>query len=412
MPMTAKTSTGELTPETVLQRAPSLALELGPNANIRVGDRRVPVGPHILPILQTFEQPVAFGIAVKSLSEKITGAQAWIELVSAIKGLYETGILVGEGSRKPVRGAGWSAPMVHISMLNDRVRTETFIRAIEAVVQPGDVVIDIGTGSGVMATAAARAGARHVYAIEASELGSTAKDVFAANGFADKITLVPGWSSQVELPEKANVLVAEIIGNDPLEEGVMEAFADARKRFLTPDARIIPSRARVFGVPVTIDEEVLAKYAFSADATSAWKSWYGIDFDPLLSSTLNKSMVINIKPHLARDWPQLSTPIVLADLDLCGTKPPLVNESSEITIETPGLLGGLLVYFDLEVGPGERIVTSPAEADEKCSWTAMVWTSGAQQPVKRGDRFRVDYKYRVDSSHARIELIPLNGDSS
>jgi protein arginine N-methyltransferase 1 len=412
--MTAKTTTTDLNPETVLQRAPSLALELGPNANIRVGDRRVPVGPNILPILQTFEQPIAFGTAVKSLSEKITGAQAWIELVSTIKTLYNSGILVGEGDadRKPMRGAGWSAPMVHISMLDDRVRTETFIRAIEATVQPGDVVIDIGTGTGVMATAAARAGARHVYAIEATEMGSTAKAVFAANGFADRITLVPGWSSQVELPERANVLVAEIIGSDPLAEGVLEAFADARKRFLTPDARIIPSRARVLGVPVTIDEEVLATHAFSADATGAWKKWYGIDFAPLLGSMLNKTLVFNIKPRLARDWPQLSSPIVLADLDLSGTKPPLVNESSEITIETPGLLGGLLVYFDLEVGPGERIVTSPAEADEKCSWTVMVWTSGTQRPVKRGDRFRVDYKYRVDSAGTRIELIKQNGDAS
>lgn len=412
MPMTAKTSTGDLTPETVLQRAPSLTLELGPNANIRVGNRRVPAGPNILSILQTFEQPVAFGTAVKGLSEKITGAQAWMELVSTITTLYKTGILVGEGGRKPVLGMGWSAPMIHISMLNDRLRTEPFIRAIEAIVQPGDVVIDIGTGTGVMATAAARAGARQVYAIEASEMGRTAKDVFAANGFADRITLVPGWSSRVELPEKANVLVAEIIGNDPLEEGVMEAFADARKRFLTPDARIIPNRARVLGVPVTIDEEVLAKYAFSADATSAWKKWYGIDFDPLLSSTLNKSMVFNIQPHLARDWPQLSSPIVLADLDLRGTKPPIVNESAELTIETPGLLGGLLVYFELDVGPGERISTAPAEAGEMCSWTARVWASGTQQLARRGDRIKVHYKYRVDSSQTRIELIPQESASS
>jgi len=413
MPMSSKNPASDLNPDTVLQRAPSLTLELGPNANARVGDRRVPVGPNILPILQAFEQPVAFGIAVKSLSEKITGAQAWIELVSTITSLYKTGVLVGEGAaRKPVVGAGWTAPMIHIAMLNDRLRTETFIRGIEAVVRPGDVVVDIGTGSGVMAVAAARAGARHVYAIEASEMGRTAKEVFAANGFADRITLVPGWSSRVELPERANVLVAEIIGNDPLEEGVMEAFADARKRFLTPDARIIPSRARVMGVPVTIDEKELAKYAFTADATKAWKEWYGIDFSPVLTSTLNKSMTFNIQPHATRDWPQLSSPIVLADLDLSGTKPPLVNESAELIIETPGLLGGLLVYFELDVAPGERISTAPAEAGEMCSWSARVWTSGTQQPASRGDRIKVDYKYRVDSSQTRIEMTLQNSGSS
>jgi len=412
--MTAKTSTGDLSPETVLQRAPSLTLELGTDATVRVGNRRIPVAQNILPILQTFEQPVAFGIAVKSLSEKITGAQAWIELVSTITNLHKVGVLVGEGERekKPVLGTGWSAPMIHIAMLNDRMRTEAFIRGIETVVKPGDVVVDIGTGTGVMAVAAARAGARHVYAIEASEMGRTAKDVFAANGFADRITLVPGWSSQVELPERANVLVAEIIGNDPLEEGVMESFADARKRFLTPDARMIPSRARALGVPVTVDQEVLARYAFTPEATNAWKELYGINFDPVLTSTLNKSMVINVKPHTAREWPQLSSPIVLADLDLSGTRPPLVNESAELTIEKPGLLGGLLVYFELDVAPGERISTSPAEAGEGCSWTARIWTLGTQQAAKRGDKIRIDYKYRVDSSQTRIELIPQNSGST
>lgn len=174
-------------------------------------------------------------------------------------------------------------------------------------------------------------------------MGRTAKEVFAANGFADRITLVPGWSSRVELPERANVLVAEIIGNDPLEEGVMD---------------------------------------------------------------------LNIQPHATRDWPQLSSPIVLADLDLSGTKPPLVNESAELIIETPGLLGGLLVYFELDVAPGERISTAPAEAGEMCSWSARVWTSGTQQPASRGDRIKVDYKYRVDSSQTRIEMTLQNSGSS
>lgn len=402
----------DLSSDTVLRRAPSLTVELGTNTIVRVGDRRIPVGGNILPILETFAQPVAFSKAVKSLSEKVKGAQAWIELVSAITNLYKAGVLVDEAGSAPVLGTGWSAPVIHIAMLNDRLRTETFIRAIEAVVRPGDVAVDIGTGTGVLAVAAARAGARHVYAIEATEMGRAAKDLFAANGFADRITLLPGWSSQVELPERANVLIAEVIGNDPVEEGVMETFADARKRFLLPDARIIPSRARVFGIPVTIDEKVLASYAFTPEKTKTWKESFGIDFDSLLTSALNGSIVFRIHSHGVREWPQLSSPIMLADLDLSGTKPPLVNESVELTIETPGLLGGLLVYFELDVSPGERLSTSPTEAGETCSWAAKIWTSGKQQPVIAGDRIRVSYKYRVDSSETRIELIPQSSGSS
>lgn len=402
----------ELSSDTILQRAPSLNVELGADTMIRVGETRIPAGPNVLAILEAFAQPVAFSQAVNGLSDKIKGAQAWIELVSTITSYYKAGVLVDEAGSPAVLGAGWSAPSIHISMLNDRVRAETFIRAIETVVRPGDVVVDIGTGTGILAAAAARAGARHVYAIEATEIGRTAQAMFAANGFADRITLLPGWSSQVELPEHANVLIAEIIGNDPVEEGVMETFADARKRFLTPDARIIPRGVQVLGVPIQIDEKLLRGQAFTSDATTAWREWYGIDFDSLLTSPLNRSIVLRIHPHAVRDWPQLCSPVVLADLDLSGTKHPLVNESAEFTIETAGLLGGLLVYFELDVSPGQRISTSPAVASEASSWAVKVWASGNPTPVQPGDRFKVDYKYRVDSAGTKIELIPQKGGTT
>jgi len=402
----------ELSSDTILQRAPSLNVELGANTIIHVAGQRVYGGANALNILQAFAHPVTFSSAIKGLSEKISGAQAWIELVSSITNLYKAGVLVDEtGATQAVVGTGWSAPEIHVVMLNDRVRTETFVRAIEATVCPGDVVVDIGTGTGVLALAAARAGARHVYAIEASAIGRAAEEMFAANGIAERVTLLPGWSSQVELPERADVLIAEIIGNDPAEEGVMETFADARKRFLVSDPRMIPGRVQTFAIPVTIDEKVLAKHAFTLDATSNWKDWYGIDFDPLLTSPLNKSVVFRVAPSAARDWPQLSSPVALADLDLSGTKHPLVNESVDLVIETPGMLGGLLVYFELDVSPGQRISTSPAVASETCSWAVKVWASGNQIQVQPGDRFKINYKYRVDSAGTKIELIPSKNEA-
>ena len=59
-------------------------------------------------------------------------------------------------------------------------------------------MLDIGTGSGVLAIAAARAGARHVYAVEASDIAEVAERVFALNGMKDRITLVTGWSRKID----------------------------------------------------------------------------------------------------------------------------------------------------------------------------------------------------------------------
>jgi predicted RNA methylase len=69
-----------------------------------------------------------------------------------------------------------------------------------------------------MLAIAAACASSHVYAIEASGIGKLAKAIFKANGLADRITLIEGWSTQVNLPEKADVLISEIIGNEPLGE--------------------------------------------------------------------------------------------------------------------------------------------------------------------------------------------------
>src|SRR5439155_20231788 len=90
--------------------------------------------------------------------------------------------------------SGWADPVEHARMLHDDRRTGDYLAALGQAVRPGDVVLDIGTGSGVLAVAAARAGARHVYAVEASDISEVAERVFAANGMEDRVTLIPGWS--------------------------------------------------------------------------------------------------------------------------------------------------------------------------------------------------------------------------
>src|SRR5690242_16313428 len=114
--------------------------------------------------------------------------------------------------------------------------------AIRRVVGPDDVVLDVGTGTGILAFFACDAGARRVYAVERQHSADAAAMLARQFGYADRITVLHRRSTDVELPERATVLTTETIGPLVFNEGILEIVVDARRRLLTPDARMIPSR--------------------------------------------------------------------------------------------------------------------------------------------------------------------------
>lgn len=403
----------------ILYRVPDIRTHVDSSNNVRIflEDKEYIHELHALAILDVFDQPVPLSEALDKLSESSTGAQDWTALMSTIRQLYDTGVLQNETRSKPKLGArkyGYGTLMWHVPLLNDRVRTSRFLAGISEVVSSGDIVVDIGTGTGILAIAAARAGARHVYAIESGSIGETAEAVFEANGLADRITLLRGWSTQISLPERADVLVSEIIGNEPLEENVLVVTKDARKRLLKPEARLVPSKVQIFGLPVTIPRTELVERVLTAETLQNWHSWYGIDFGPLLEVARDVFSEFAINTHLASSWKALSEPILLAGIDLKDNRRSWINNTITVTANASGQLDGLLVYFELEVGPTTRLSTHPAQADRDNSWLSMVRVLGAPLSLQIGDRFDVTYKYsrgktRVNVSRAWSSTKPAHG---
>jgi len=149
-----------------------------------------------------------------------------------------------------VRGklAASRVPLWHIPMLAHTARNEAYEAAIKAKINPGDIVLDIGTGSGLLAMMAIRAGAAHVYACELNPtIAGAARDIIDRNGFADKITLIEKHSSQIvigqDMPEKADLLVTEIFDNGLVGEGALPTIGHAWQALLKPEARTIPEAA-------------------------------------------------------------------------------------------------------------------------------------------------------------------------
>lgn len=120
-------------------------------------------------------------------------------------------------------------------MLKDEIRTNAYRDAIEG--NPQDfkdkVVLDIGAGTGILSIFAARAGAKHVYAVENAEIAFFAKEIIKNNGFSDKITVLKGKMEEIVLPvEKVDIIISEWMGYFLLYESMLDSVLWARDKYL------------------------------------------------------------------------------------------------------------------------------------------------------------------------------------
>src|SRR5919197_6000119 len=142
----------------------------------------------------------------------------------------------------------------HRSMIQDRERTGAYRRAIHEVVRAGDVVLDIGAGSGVLSVFACQAGARRVYAIEAGHAVEIARELIRQNDVEDRVVLINEVSSRAQVEEPVDVLVTETLWNFGFGEGLLGFVRDARERFLKRGGRIVPAAIAAWLAPVEVPE--------------------------------------------------------------------------------------------------------------------------------------------------------------
>ncbi len=140
----------------------------------------------------------------------------------------------------------------HAHMVDDPQRTEPLKRAIARAVQPGDTVCDIGTGTGVLAIAAAQAGAKEVFAIDcdADALG-TARTLADDEGVTDRITFIEGLSFDVKLPQRVDCILCETVGSYAFDENILATLSDAKRRLLRKHGAIVPATLELWGAPIT-----------------------------------------------------------------------------------------------------------------------------------------------------------------
>lgn len=392
----------------LLQRVPDLKVLIESNSHVAIqrGGVEFRTGSHGLAVLAAFGQPCTCREVIQNLGSTTVGLVDCQDLVSTIRCLYDAGVLVSIESEE-LRAEiplDYDGAEIHISMLNDQLRTSGFLAAIRQTVTPQDVVLEIGTGTGVLAVGAAQAGARHVYAVEAGGARILAEALVAGSGIADRITVIPGWSTRISLPERASVFVSEVIGNEPLEENILEITLDARARLMQPGARQIPASIEIWLWPVCMPPSEQNRRQFSPELTQEWSSLYGIDFSPLVKSLPPRAARFYTSPHYTSTWPALCEPVRVFQVDLSTFTSAIISVVAEIVVRQSGAINGLMTFFKSELSPGNILSTHPDEADPDNHWLNRVQILPLPLAVQEGDRLRVSYDYQNGASAASVTI--------
>ena len=236
-------------------------------------------------------------------------------------------------------------------MISDRVRMDPYAYALKAAIRPDSVVLDIGAATGIHALLAAKFGARKIYAVEINDAIHLAKDLAAANGYAQRIEFIQESSTQITLPEKVDVVVSDLRGALPLFGNHILSIVDARQRHLCPRGQLIPLRDTLWLALV----EARSVYR---DLVRPWNSPYGLDMEIAKQMTLNSWSDDSSGEIFSPDL--LMEPQVWATLDYRTIVKPTVGQSalSSKAIRN-GTAHGLLVWFDAEIGEGFGFSNGP-----------------------------------------------------
>jgi protein arginine N-methyltransferase 1 len=271
----------------------------------------------------------------------------------------------------------------HRTLIADRVRITAFHAALAQVIRKGQsIVVDIGTGTGVLAMLAARLGAKKVYAYEKAEIGAVAERLVKLNKIKT-IELIPARSTEIIDPPRGDIVVTETLGNYALEEFLVETMNDARARHLKPGGVLIPDAVEQFACPL------IAPRLF--DEFAVWDGvGYDLDFTPARVMSLNNVYVRSVKAEELLDNGRAALRWDRVDFAVR-------NRMSRKGIAAwpatkPVTVYGLALWWRASLTAGVMLSTSPL--DPPTHWEQLIFPALEPLQLKAGDHLTADLRSR------------------
>lgn len=170
-------------------------------------------------------------------------------------------------------------------MIQDKVRTSSYANFIlkNPALFRDAIVLDVGCGTGILSLFAAKAGAKHVYAVDASDIASKAEQIVKANGLENTITVIRGKVEDIKLPDNVthvDIIISEWMGYALLYESMLDSVLVARDRFLRSNGNgvMAPSHCKMMLALCNACDIVKDRVTF-------WNDVYG-RYQPFLCTAL------------------------------------------------------------------------------------------------------------------------------
>jgi precorrin-6B methylase 2 len=270
-------------------------------------------------------------------------------------------------------------PRWHFAMLNDEERNCAYERALNKMVTDESVVLDIGSGSGLLAMMAARAGARSVVSCEMNPtIAELAEETVRLNGYADRIKIINKKSTDlivgIDMPERANLLVTEIVDCGFVGEGIIPCIMYAKEHLLTKDARIIPRAASVHAIVV----ESKRMHRLNHVNTSC-----GLDTSPFNRYSTPEYFPVRLG---AFDYVELTEPFEVFRFDFEGPPITPIEKMIDVPCKTDGLCHAIIFWFTLYL---DDETTTSNRIGSTTHWTQAMESFTHELPVRAGESIQV-----------------------
>ncbi|XP_051542452.1 histone-arginine methyltransferase CARM1 isoform X1 [Myxocyprinus asiaticus] len=255
------------------------------------------------------------------------------------------------------------------NMLQDYLRIATYQKAIllNDVDFKDKVVLDVGCGTGILSFFAVQAGAKKVYAVEASSVAKYAEILVKSNNMSDRITVLSGKIEEVSCPEKVDVIISEPMGYMLLNDRMLESYLHA-KHWLKPTGTMFPTSSDIHLAPFSDEQLYMEHHARS----SFWNQscFYGMNLSGLHSSAVDEFFkqpivdTFDIQILMARSVKYSINFLEAKEEDLHWIEIPFVFKMRQ-----SGLIHGLVFWFDVAfVGSRMTVWLSTAPNEPLTHW--------------------------------------------